>query len=452
LLLDYWFAGVLFNLGNLYWIYFVIQHYSSLPSVVAAGVLVLLCLILGAYWGIFGFVLRHFYNRLGLTAALLLAPFLWILLELVRNWMQFPWCLLGYSQYNNLPLAQFASVFGVYGLSALIVATNSAVALWVLSRKWKYLGSTISIILISMIGGHFRMSTPVTGESLRVGVVQGNIPQDVKINFEFAEEVNRIHLELTKKIIEEHQPDIVFWPESSTLYNLTRDGEWSRQVLDLARRTRTPLLLGSDSIAGEKIYNTAYLVDANGHILSADYSKMYLVPFGEFVPFKSIFFFAGKMVAEISDFSPGEKFTLFPVKNGSFAVHICFEVIFPQLTRRFCRDGADLLTTITNDAWFGRTSAPYQHFAMAVMRSIESKRYMVRAANTGISGIVDPYGRILKQTGLFVPASFSSDVKLIHENTIYTRYGDILLYAAAAIVAVAVIFSLAIAPKVKGGM
>lgn len=437
--MHYFAAGILFNLGNLYWIYHVIQHYSSLHPLVAGSVLILLCLLLAANWGIFGLCLSFFQNRLGLGLAMLFAPFLWILLEWLRNWIQFPWCLLGYSQYNNVPIAQMASVFGVYGLSALIVAVNASLALWLLKGSWHYIINTTVIVLVTFLLGYYRMSAPVPGEPLRVGVIQGNIPQDVKINYEFAEEVNRIHLELTERLIATEKPDIVFWPESSTLYNLKTGGQWSEQVLELVRRTHTPLLLGSDSVAGEKIYNTAYLIDENGRIQTADYSKMYLVPFGEFVPFKSLFFFAGKVVAEISDFSPGEKFTLFQLKKGTFAVDICFEVIFPQLSRRFSRDGANLLSTITNDAWFGRTSAPYQHFAMAAMRSIETQRYMVRAANTGISGIIDPYGRVLKRTGIFVPASFAADVKLIRENTIYTNYGDIVLYVAAVIVGAAFI-------------
>ncbi|HEY4492176.1 MAG TPA: apolipoprotein N-acyltransferase, partial [Acidobacteriota bacterium] len=261
--------------------------------------------------------------------------------------------------------------------------------------------------------------------------------QDQKINYNFAEQVHRKHLRLTSELIQEAKPDLILWSEASALFSIPIGGEWTKEITDLARTHHMPLVVGSDSYTAKQVFNTAYFINANGEIES-EYSKMYLVPFGEFVPLSSLFFFAGKVVPEISDFSPGARHTLFRMNGNSFAIHICFEVVFPQLTRTFCRKGATLLATITNDAWFGDTAAPHQHFAMVVMRAIESRRYMVRAANTGISGIVDPYGRILHQSSLFVPAKIAGDVQWIHEQTFYTLWGDVLVYLSIIVSVLAI--------------
>lgn len=420
-------AGFLFRLGNLYWIYFVIEHYSKVPPLVVAGIVVLLCLYLALFWGIFGWFLGFWNSRLGFEKAMVLAPFLWILLERLINLMQFPWDLTGYSLYRQTSIAQVASFLGVYGLSWLVVAVNAAFATFVILQKYYYKAVVAALVVLAALSGHWRTSLPLEGPEIRVGVVQASIPQDVKINYDFAEEVNRKHIRMTEELLDSGLADIVFWPESSTMYPFLLGGAWAEQVRDLARSKNVPILIGTDAYVDKKVLNSSFLIDPRGEVV-AQYSKIYLVPFGEFVPFNSILFFAGKVVPEISDFTAGESYTQFPLKGKTFAVNICFEVVFPQLARTLCRDGASLLVTVTNDAWFGKTCAPYQHFAMAAMRSIENRRYLVRAANTGISGVVDPYGRILQETPIFVPAKFLANVRFIEEKTFYTRHGDLLLY------------------------
>jgi apolipoprotein N-acyltransferase len=273
------------------------------------------------------------------------------------------------------------------------------------------------------------ISRSIPGEPITVGCVQGNIPQDVKLRYEFAEEINRKHLRMTEELIRTRKPDLIVWSEYSTLFPLREGGLWSEQILNLARRSGTPLLIGSDFFDRGSVYNSAFLVNSKGEI-EGRYDKMYLVPFGEYVPLRSILFFAGKVIPEISDFSPGRNYETFRLGRNKFSVQICFDVIFPQLTRQFCLRDASVLVNITNDAWFGDTSAPRQHFATAVMRAIENRRYMVRVANTGISGIIDPYGRVLQSTGVFVPAVLSGEVKWIAERTFYTRHGDLFVYVA----------------------
>jgi apolipoprotein N-acyltransferase len=164
-----------------------------------------------------------------------------------------------------------------------------------------------------------------------------------------------------------------------------------------------------------------------------------LVPFGEYVPFKRLLFFAKPLVEAVSDFAPGAAPVMLPFAGGPVSTAICYEVVYPALIREGVMQGSTLLTTITNDAWFGRSSAPYQHFEMAALRAIEHGRYLARAANTGISGVVDPYGRVLQASDLFVERVLVEDVRLIEERTVYARVGDIAASASALLTVVGLV-------------
>jgi apolipoprotein N-acyltransferase len=432
-------AGFLFRIGNLYWIYFVIEHYSKVHPVLVVGIVILLCILLASFWAIFAWLLGFFSSRMGLEKAFVVAPFLWIVLERSMNIIQFPWDLAGYSLYRQTNIAQVACIFGVYGLSWLIVAINASIATFLILQRYYYLLVLAILIVAASLYGNWQTSRPLQGETVEVGVIQASIPQDEKITYEFAEDVNKKHIRMTEELLDSGRADIVFWSESSTMYPFLTGGDWARQVLDLAKARQVPILVGSDAYVDKKVYNSSFLINERGEIVG-QYSKIYLVPFGEFVPLKPLFFFAGKVVPEISDFTAGETYTQFPLKGKTFALNICFEVVFPQLARTLCKGGAALLVTITNDAWFGKTCAPYQHFAMATMRAIETRRYLVRAANTGISGVVDPYGRILRKTDIFVPAKFLAQVQFVEEKTFYTEHGDILIYVSICIIFVALWF------------
>jgi apolipoprotein N-acyltransferase len=399
---------------------------------------------MGSFWGLTGMLLGWIRNKLGFSRAMLAAPFLWVIFEGLVNVLQFPWDLTGYSLYKYLPLAQFASITGVYGLTWLIVAWNAALTDWIVTRRRYYISSITIIILVASVWGYWQITRPIKGPDLKVGIVQGNIPQDVKINYDFAAAVNEKHVSMTRSLARAARPDIIFWSEASTLFPLQQGGDWTTQITDVAKQEQIPLFIGSDAYIEDRVYNSAFLIDTNGTIVPLRYSKMYLVPFGEYVPFQKLLFFAGKVVPEISDFTAGEKHTLFPLNGRKFGVNICFEVVFPQLSRTFVRNGATLLTTITNDAWFGKSCAPYQHFAMAAMRAIENRRYLVRAANTGISGIVDPYGRVLQKTDIFIPAALTGHVKWIDEQTIYAHLGDIVVYLSLVVGVVFVIICMVV--------
>lgn len=428
-----WIAGFLFHLGNLYWIYYVIQHYSTVHPILVVGILLLLCIVLALFWGVFLALTGLLREKAGLLIALLAAPFVWIVLEWTRNQTtEFPWCLLGYSQYKNLRIAQFATVTGVYGLSWLLMSINAGIATLLLLRKWPYLVTALMLLSATTIYGHYRIAQPVGNTTATVGLIQGNVPQDAKLDYAFAEAIHKRHVQMTRNLIVQSKPDVIFWSEASTLFPIRTGGIWSKEIRELAASSKTPLIIGSDTFTGEEVFNSAYLVNERGE-LEAQYDKIYLVPFGEYVPLKKLFFFAGKMVPEISDFSPGVNYEPFTIDDQKVSISICFEVVFPQLSREFSNRGATLLATITNDAWFGKTAAPYQHFAMSVMRAIENRRYLVRAANTGISGFVDPYGRILQKTNIFEQAAIIGEIRWVDERTFYTRFGDLLVYASMVI-------------------
>jgi apolipoprotein N-acyltransferase len=204
-----------------------------------------------------------------------------------------------------------------------------------------------------------------------------------------------------------------------------------------------PILLGSDQIEHAqppRYYNSAFLVGGDGATAGV-YRKMHLVPFGEYVPLQRVFFFAGHLVEAVSDFSAGTEAVLLPVRGHVISTAICYEIVYPDLVRRFVRGGSELLTTITNDAWFGKTSAPYQHFVQASMRAIEEGRYLVRSANTGVSGIVDPYGRVVQQTGLYTQATVVGEARFLSDATVYSRTGDAFAYACVLLTGVLLLAS-----------
>jgi apolipoprotein N-acyltransferase len=230
---------------------------------------------------------------------------------------------------------------------------------------------------------------------------------------------------------------MVFWPEASTPFPLDANLPMAAPIRALAAETRTPFIIGSDQIeprvdGPDRYYNAAVLIGTDGESRQW-YRKMRLAPFGEYVPFKSLLFFVRSLVEKVSDFTPGTDAVVLDAGGRRVSVAICYESVYPSVAQQFVANGSTLLATITNDAWFGRTSAPYQHFELGAIRAVEQGRFVVRAANTGISGAVDPYGRVLVTTPLFEPAALTVDVRLLTERTIYSRTGDVVVWAALAV-------------------
>jgi apolipoprotein N-acyltransferase len=442
-------AGAIYFAGTLYWITRVMAMYGDMAFWVAVLINAALIVYQSLFPAIFALVVRRIVLAHG-PRALMAAPLVWVATELGRTHILtgFPWVLLGYSQTSVLPIAQFASLFGVYGVSMLVASMSAALALSFISsvfspRGWRPLRSyaPVLIVLAIVMGvaawGSRRAATAEWthgGEAIRVGLIQGNIDQDEKIQTGRAAGIFQDYLDMSRQAIREGA-GFVIWPESSTPFRFEDDLLAAARIRTLAQQARVPILFGSDQFvrgaggAPTTFYNAAFLVRPDG-TTGGVYRKMHLVPFGEYVPAKKLLFFAAPLVQAVSDFSAGEEATLLPVAGHLVSTAICYEVVYPDLVRRFVAGGSEMLTTITNDAWFGPTSAPYQHFEQASMRAIEEGRYLVRSANTGISGIVDPYGRVIARSGIFQPAVVVGDARFLKTSTFYARHGDILAYAS----------------------
>lgn len=423
------------------------ETFGGLPLPVAVIVCALLVGFLSLYVALFAWTLDRGVRRMG-PAAFWLAPFLWVAAEYLRSWIGggFPWVLLGYTQATALPIAQAASLGGIYFLSFIVAAVSTAAAWIVISpsrSRWAASGAAVAVVIALGVWGSLRVRDGALtreGEALRVGLVQGNIAQEDKWNPSLASPILSRYLDMSRRAIAEGA-EVVIWPESSTPFFLEENPMMASGIRRLAVESRTPFLVGSDQIerGGEmdRYYNAAFMVAPDGRT-QAVYRKMHLVPFGEYVPLRRLLPFVAPLVEAVSDFSPGLEPVLLPVGDRRLSVAICYEVVYPWLMRSFVLGGSDLLVTITNDAWYGTTSAAYQHWEQASLRAVEHGRYLVRAANTGITGIVDPYGRVVARTALFEGAVVTGDVRWITARTLYATIGDLIAWMSLAMMAVAV--------------
>jgi apolipoprotein N-acyltransferase len=336
-----------------------------------------------------------------------------------------------------------ADMTGVYGLSFVILLVNSTF-FWVLHRRskstfpFKEMVITVIILLGFLIYGYLKMEMVdrqmLQNPRLKVGLVQGNIDQSIKWDETFQMETLKIYKKLSLRVSEE-KPDLIIWPETATPFFFQDAREYQPVVLDIPKKAKAFLLFGTPSykIKERKAnhYNSAYLVSPSGE-LAGKYDKIHLVPFGEYIPLQDLLFFIGSLGEGIGDFKSGNDIYNFSLPQGKFGVLICFEIIFPDLCRRFVKRGASFLVTITNDAWFGRTSAPYQHFSIATLRAVENRVFIARAANTGITGFIDPKGKIIKRGGIFTEEAMNGTVCLSNQKTFYTLYGDIFAWVCSA--------------------
>jgi len=439
-------SGLVYFAGTVYWTSGVMARFGGIAFPLAVAIAGLLVVYLALFPALFALALHTLVARGG-RYWLWLAPAVWVTTEFGRLAIfgGFPWVLLGYSQVTMLPIAQLASVTGVFGLSGLLAASATAVVWPVVStgpRRWIAPASVAALIILIALWGQQRLSPsdlPAAGRALRVGIVQGNVDQGMKWDPARADEIFSRYLRLTEAVADQGAR-LVLWPESSTPFYFEYGAE-SQILRELARRRRVQLLVGSDQweqTTPPRIYNAAFLVNADG-TTGGVYRKVHLVPFGEYVPYKHLLFFAKPLVEAVSDFAPGTEVNTLPAGDARISTAICYEVVYPGLIREGVQNGSALLTTITNDAWFGRSSAPWQHFAMAAMRAVEQGRYLVRAANTGISGVVDPYGRVVLQSDLFVEGAWTADVRLIEEKTLYGHTGDWVVWGSLLLTALALL-------------
>lgn len=467
-----WLTGTIGFTGIMAWVVTAMNTYGKVPLPVSYAILLLLTAYLGLYVALYSLSvvwLRDLIPRYGIA----LAPCFWVSLELLRTYFLsgLPWCLLGYSQYRHIEMIQIADHFGVYGVSFLIVLVNVTLAellSWLAPYfrgfrparlPWELATLTALLVALSWHYGSWITSERPFGDvarsTLRVGVVQPNIDQAVKWDLAFRDEtmarLDRLTGQLGSGL------DLVVWPEAATPFLLEREREYQAQLMAWAERAGAPILLGSPALRfypdrRPYLLNSAYLLTPEGQLLGR-YDKHHLVPFGEYIPLKgSLLFFLDKLVEGIGDFEAGPGSTVLSFVPGAethagsrpvkFGVAICYEVIFPDLVRQFAANGAEFLVTITNDGWFGPSSAPAQHFAMVVFRSVENHLAFARSANTGISGFIDPFGRIIEASPLFTETALHATLTAWQPHTFYSRHGDVFAYSCVLICALLCLFGL----------
>ncbi len=416
----------------LYWLVPVMCHFGGLPSLAAVGLLGLLCAYLALYWAIplflsrvLGFLSPSLQGALGFAA-------LFTCFEFLRSRvpLAFPWGLLGASQYRELFLIQIADWGGIFAVSFLVALVNYAAFSFVATRKKAPLLLAFLCLLGAYFYGVFRLETPFSGASQKLGLIQGNISQDLKWDKGNLKETLHKYRALSERALRKGA-EILVWPETAVPAYLSQTHPLLRKISSWVAKIKRPLILGAPRLVEKDgrflVYNSLFLLQADGTLADV-YDKERLVPFGEFVPFEKEVPWLRKFAVASGEYSPGEDDTPLRLKEGrEFGALICFESIFPDLARERVKEGATLLLVATNDAWFGTTAGPYQHFVQAVFRAVETRRYLVRVANTGISGLIDPWGRILVKTPLEKEAAPCVEAEHLAYFSWYVKYGDIFV-------------------------
>jgi apolipoprotein N-acyltransferase len=448
-LLDGWLAGTVFYVVLLRWLDHTFQHYSAIPWPVTWLPIAALAAYCGLYVGALAWAVAALRRRLGPGPALALTPALWVLGEWLRGWLMggFPWGLLGYSQAAQLPVIQVAELGGVYAVSFLIVVMNAAVAgLFALGPRRAWPGAAAAAVLLAgglAFGVHaLARASAADAGTAEVAVIQPSIEQTIKWDPARHAQILAIYEQLTREAAR-GRPAIVLWPETATTIFLRGDPVLLERLRRLAEEVDTPILVGSidrrDGPRGQFL-NSAFLLTGQG--IRAKYDKIHLVPFGEYVPLAGLLGFVKGWAEFISEFDAGDTETVFPLPGAPFGTVICYEIIFPELFRGFVVGGARFMANITNDAWFGETSGPWQHLGTLPLRAVEHRVAIARAANTGVSAFVEPTGRIGPLLPLLERGMLQRRIPLRGQTTLYTRFGDWLVGASAALGAAAVALAL----------
>jgi apolipoprotein N-acyltransferase len=425
-------GGLVAGLSRIHWQVETLQLYGNLSLLAALLSTGALVLYLSLYWGVFFWVCARWRTDSPFFAWN--AAGLWVLLEWAQSWIitGFPWELLGYSQYLNLPLAQTASLAGVYGVSFLLVLFNAALAQLLLHRRQGLRLSAPALLCLGLaLGwGSYRLQAienEPAPRPLEIGLVQGSIPQGEKWKGDQLAQTTQRYVDLARTLGD--SLDLVVFPETCLPFYFLepRYTQYREPIAALAPYLNAPLLVGSLDSEDGNLYNRAFLLDRQGQVVGhAD--KVHLVPFGEYLPMPWLFQYLEGLTAESGIFSPGVSRQALPLGDVRLGVFVCYESIFPAIPRQLARLGAEVLINTTNDAWFGRSAAPHQHFSMCVLRAIETGRPVVRIANTGISGLIAPSGRILAATPLFEPLALRLKVAPRRAETFYLGWGDLLLW------------------------
>jgi apolipoprotein N-acyltransferase len=469
-------CGVLWYMGNCYWVRDTMMRYGDMPTMAPTLLLVGYSLVLGLYFGLFGLFVLLVRRASGSTRlALAAAPILWTALELAAARItSVPWDQLGYSQVDNALVNQLAPWTGVYGISFLLVAANALLASgslvpwkratpgkprWRLrallgGETWRVFG--LCVIAVACYGTE--VMPPKPAPTATAVLVQPNL--DVAGDNAWAgpewdrqiAEFKRLAGEQCKTYIAgipqtgaptgeivcppyPTHPDLIAWPESPAPF-VEQDARFQRTLVSLAQSAQAPLVvgnIGTDFSAEEQLwrdYNSALVVGADGARVGR-YDKIHLVPFGEYIPFQNLLTFAHKLTGRVSSFTRGSEHKVFRLNGHHYGVFICYEAVFADEVREFAQLGAEVLVNISDDGWYGDTSAPWQHLNMARMRAIENRRWILRDTNNGVTAAIDPYGRVRQSIPRHAVDALPAGYGFRSDVTFYTAHGDVFAWLCA---------------------
>jgi apolipoprotein N-acyltransferase len=444
-LADGWLAGTVFFLVLLRWLDHTFRFFSAIPWPVSWLPIVALAAYCGLYLGLTGAAVAWLARSLGPGFALAAFPGLWVSGEWVRSWLMegFPWGLLAYSQHSILPVIQIAEVAGAWAVSFLIVTVNAALAGLVVVGPRRAAPGLIAAglaVIGSLAFGSYSLghqaARAAAAREVEVGVIQPSVEQSLKWDPARHAETLGLYEHLTREAARE-RPALILWPETAATIFLRADPLLRERLTGLAGELGTAILVGSidrrpgRAGARDELLNSAFLLTGQG--IAGKYDKIQLVPFGEYVPLSWLIGFVRSWAEFISEMGAGETATILEIPGARFGTAICYEVIFPGLFRRFVTGGADFMTNITNDAWFGHTSGPWQHLSALPLRAVEHRVAIARSANTGVSAFVEPSGRVSAVLPLFERGVLEARVPLRAGTTLYTRLGDWFVYVCLAL-------------------
>jgi len=445
-------CGILWYGGNCYWVYSTMKQYGGISAPGAAGLLFLFCLYLGLYHGVFGLLLTTV-AKASERMALVLSPLLWVAVELARTRITgFPWDLLGVAQVDNVPLARIVRFTGVYGISFEIMVVNTAFAAAFIirrNRRMQLLLAATAAAFVLQIGRW--MPIPAFPTDRSAVLVQPNIP--ILAGGDWTQQYfqdtlsDLARISLTPTAGEQRHPELIAWPESPAPF-YSNDPTFQAAMSNVSRSAQAWMVVGSvgtltasPRAPHPEIFNSAALVSPGGDWV-ARYDKVHLVPFGEYVPFKSFFGFASGLTKEVGEFSKGAIRSPLHPGDEKLGVFICYESIFPDEVRQFAANGAQVFVNVSNDGWYGDSGAYAQHLKQARMRAIENDRWLLRDTNTGATAAIDPYGRVTQTVPRKIRTALNASYALENSTTFYTRHGDWLAYACAIISIGAIAFAL----------
>ena len=456
-------AGVLWYMGNCYWVRDTMMKYGEMPLGAPTLLLIGFSLVLGLYWGLFGLgvmLVRQTTGKRG--PALVAAPFLWVALDLAASRItSVPWDQPGYSQVDNGFVNQLAPWTGVYGITFLLVMVNALAAGSFLKKRTVYASIAGIVLAVVTVGTTWTEKyPPASPPASRAVLIQPNL--DVGGDNEWLSPADwQQHIAGVKQLASEQcksyiagvpqtgagkgevvcppyptHPDLVVWPEAPAFSFMEADPRFRETMSSIAREEQAPFIVGGYGMdfseAGNhwEDYNSAMIFGADGNRVGR-YDKIHLVPFGEYVPFQQYLGFARKLTGKVSAFSRGTDRRVFRLNGHRYGVFICYEAVFADEVRHFAQLGAEVLVNISDDGWYGDTSAPWQHLNMARMRAIENRRWLLRDTNNGVTAAIDPYGRVRQSIPRHQADALPAQYGFRDDITFYTAHGDVFAWLCA---------------------